>query len=128
MSLKITLKPHEKIIIAGAVVTNGEAKCKLEIHNKVPILREKDILTEADTDTHCRKIYYVVQLMYIDEKNLKIYHKKYWELVHQLIDAAPRTLSLIDQISEKILKAQYYKALKLTKQLISYEEEILKSV
>ncbi len=45
MALKISLKPHEKMILGGAVITNGNSMgCHLVIENKVPILREKDIL------------------------------------------------------------------------------------
>lgn len=128
MALKITLKPFEKIIIAGAVVTNGKVKSHLMIENKVPILRQKDIMTEKDADSPCRRIYLVIQLMYIDRKNLKNYHNKYWKRVRELIDAAPSTLTRVDAISGKILADQYYKALKLTQKLIDYEQEVLKSV
>lgn len=128
MALKITLKPLEKIIIAGAVITNGKVKTNLMIANKVPVLRQKDIMTEKSADTPCRRIYLVIQLMYIDRKNIKIYHNNYWQLVRELIGAAPSTLNLIDAISGKILADQYYKALKLTQKLIDYEQEVLKSV
>ena len=46
MALKIILKPYEKIIIAGAVVTNGGSGTSLLIENNVPVLRKKDILKE----------------------------------------------------------------------------------
>ena len=128
MALKITLKPHEKIIIAGAVITNGKDKCNLMIANKVPVLRQKDIMTEKSANTPCRRIYLVIQLMYIDRKNIKPYHNNYWQLVRELIGAAPSMLNLIDAISRKILADQYYKALKLTQKLIDYEQEVLKSV
>jgi len=128
MALKITLKPLEKIIIAGAVITNGKDKTNLMIANKVPVLRQKDIMTEKSANTPCRRIYLVIQLMYIDRKNIKTYHNNYWQLVRELISAAPSTLNLIDAISGKILADQYYKALKLTQKLIEYEQEVLKSV
>ena len=43
MALKITLKPNEKIIISGVVVTNGPVKAELLIENKTAILRQKNI-------------------------------------------------------------------------------------
>jgi flagellar protein FlbT len=40
MALKITLKPNEKMIVSGAVVTNGNTKnTDLIIENNVPVLR-----------------------------------------------------------------------------------------
>ncbi len=126
MALKITLKPGERMILGGAVVTNGNpSSCDLVIENKVPLLRQKDILSEEKADTPCRRIYYAIQLMYIDEDNLSVYHKLYWGLVKDVVHAAPSTVGLIDSISEHILQRRYYQALKLTKRLIEYEQEVI---
>ncbi len=126
MALKITLKHGERMILGGAVLTNASpASCNLVIENKTPILRQKDILTEENTDSPCRKIYYAVQLMYIDEDNFSKYHKVYWELVKAVVKAAPSTVALIDSINEHILQHQYYQALKQTKRLIDYEQEAI---
>ena len=129
MALKITLKPGERMVIGGAVLTNGNsASCDLVIENKTPILRQKDILTEETADSPCRRIYYAIQLMYIDEHNLAAYHKIYWDLVKDLVHAAPSTVVLIDSISEHILQRQYYQALERTKRLIDYEQEAIQHV
>ena len=127
MALKISLKPGEKIMISGAVVTNGNTKSNLSIENRVAILREKDIMKEAGADTPCRRIYFVIQLMYIDEGNVVEYHNTYWNLVKDVVAAAPSTLGLMDQISKHILNGKYYKALKLTRKLMDYEEEVVKN-
>jgi len=128
MALKLTLKPNEKMIIGGAVITNGNAKANLIVENKVPILRAKDILNESEANTPGRRIYFAVQLMYIDEANLVVHHNSYWELVKDYLAAAPSQLAVIDRMSEHILQRQYYKALKLCRELITYEEEIKQHV
>jgi flagellar protein FlbT len=129
MALKITLKPGERMVIGGAVLTNGNsASCDLVIENKTPILRQKDILSEEKADSPCRRVYYAIQLMYVDEHNLATYHKAYWDLVNDLVRAAPSTVVLIDSISEHILQRRYYQALKLTKRLIDYEQETIQHV
>jgi flagellar protein FlbT len=125
MALKITLKPHEKMIIDGAVVTNGSNRCELCIENSVPILRQKDIMNEKEANSPARRIYFVIQLMYIDDKNLALHHKTYWKLVQEFIQAAPAMLAIVDQISNKILGGQYYHALKLARNLIDYEKEVI---
>jgi flagellar biosynthesis repressor protein FlbT len=126
MALKITLKPGERMIIGGAVITNANStSCDLVIENKTSILRQKDILSEEKVNSPCRRIYYAIQLMYIDEHNLAAYHKVYWDLIRDLVRAAPSTLVLIDSISEHILHRRYYQALKLTKRLIDYEQEAI---
>jgi flagellar protein FlbT len=124
--LKITLKPREIILLGGALLKNGEHLAQFTIENEVPILRQKDILTERQADTICKKIYYVIQLMYFEPANLSSHHKTFWELVRMLSAAVPSTLSLIDEIGELILSDEFYQALKATRKLISYEEELIR--
>jgi flagellar biosynthesis repressor protein FlbT len=127
MSLKITLKPNEKMIVGGAVLTNGNRKnTDLIIENKVPVLRQKDILSEKDATSPCSQIYFLIQLMYIDEENLTTHQQTYWKLVREVLDAAPSLTGAIDQINEQILSGRYYKALKLAGDLTNYEQEVLK--
>ncbi len=128
MALKITLKPNERIIIDGAVITNGKSSSDLIIENNVPVLRQKNIMSENDANSPCRRIYFVIQLMYVKEQNLKTYHNMYWDLVRDLVKVAPSMLVLIDQISDHILKTDYYQALKLARTLIDYEEEVIHRV
>ena len=59
MSLKVELKPGERLIIGTALVRNGEQRARLFIEGDAPILREKDILTPATADTPAKKIYLV---------------------------------------------------------------------
>jgi flagellar biosynthesis repressor protein FlbT len=124
MALKIILKPHERFIIGKAVITNGDARSAFVVENDVPILREKDIMNLAAADTPCKKIYFAIQLMYVDEGNLAEHHKTYWELVKDVAGVAPSMKPMLKVISETILSAGYYQALKLTKRLIDYEREV----
>lgn len=128
MALKITLKPCEKFILGGAVITNGDAKSVFVVENDVPILREKDIMTLVSADTPCKKIYFAIQLMYVDGKNLPEHHKTFWELVKDVAIAAPSRKPVLQEISEHILNDRYYQALKLTKKLIEYEREVINRV
>jgi flagellar protein FlbT len=129
MALKITLKPNEKMIVSGAVVTNGNTKnTDLIIENNVPVLRQKDILSEKDATSPCSRIYFIIQLMYINEENLTDCQPTYWKLVRELLDAAPRLAGHINQINENILEGNFYRALKLAGELIGYEQEVLKHV
>lgn len=125
MSLKITLKPHERMIIAGAAITNGGATASLIIENKVPILRKKDILKEEDATSPAKRIYFVIQLMYLDHENRAIYQGRYWDLIRDFVKAAPSSKGIIDEINGDVMKGQYYAALKAAGRLIRHEEAIL---
>lgn len=125
MPLKLTLKPGEKVIVAGAVLTNGPTVAHLQVENRVPLLRQRDILTEAAATSPCKKIYLVVQLMYIGDGLTSELAQVYWELVRDVLAAAPSTNDLISQISAYIVDSAFYQALKVARKLISYEEELI---
>jgi len=121
----LTLKPGERVILGGAVVKNGPAVAHLQIDNQVPLLRQRDILTESQASTPCKKVYLVIQLMYIGDGLTSELAQLYWDLVRDVVAAAPSTNDLISQISAYIVKSDFYPALKVAKKLISYEEELM---
>ncbi len=126
MSLVLTLKPGEKVILGGAVIKNGSAVAHLQIENKVTLLRQKDILAEAEATTPCKRIYLVIQLMYIGDGLTPELAQLYWDLVRDVLAAAPSTNDLISQMSAYIVEVRFYSALKIARKLISYEEELIK--
>jgi flagellar protein FlbT len=125
MSLRLVLKPHEKVILGGAVITNGPSTTTFSVENSVPILRERDILTEEQANTYCKKLYLIVQLMYLGSVPNVDLANLYGELVTDLLIAAPSTKDLISTVTGYILDGKYYQALKQAQQLIQYEEELL---
>jgi flagellar protein FlbT len=125
MSLKIALKPHEKMILGGAVLLNGDKPATFFIENNVLVLRERDIMKEELADTPCKRIYLTVQLMYMDEPHLAHYHAIYWKQVEELTSAVRSMHPYITEMGEYILASEYYKALKVAKKMIAYEKELL---
>jgi flagellar protein FlbT len=125
MPLKLTLKPGERVIVAGAVLTNGPTVAHLQIENRVPLLRQKDIMSEQEAISPCKKIYLAVQLMYIGGGLTSDLAQVYWELVRDVLVAAPSTNRLISELSAYIVDLSFYSALKTAKKLISYEEELM---
>ncbi len=124
MALVIDLKPGEKILIGNAVVTNDTQRTRLHIAGDAPIMREKDIMQEEEADTACKKIYFIVQCMYLSTTP-RDYHKKYFNLVGEIQHASPSSSFFFMQINDQIIAGRYYKALKLAKQLIEHESELL---
>jgi flagellar protein FlbT len=124
MSLKVELKPGERLIVGNCVITNSDQRTRLFIDGKAPILREKDILTSETANSPAKRIYFAVQLMYIHEDVAKL-SEDYFKLVNDIISAAPSTIRIVDEINNEILTGQLYKALKAAKKLIQYEQELL---
>ncbi len=124
MTLKVELKPGERIIVGTAVIRNGDSRARLHIEGEAPILREKDILTPATADSPAKKIYLAVQLMYLTG-DLTGHNDIYFPLVQDFAAAAPSSLPLIAEINNRILSGDLYKALKAVKELIAYEQELI---
>jgi flagellar protein FlbT len=125
MALKVELKPHEKIIVGSSVITNTDQRAKLLIEgDKLPILREKDILTPATANTPAKLIYLAVQLMYISNEP-QDHHPVYFDLMRDILIVSPGSSDIIQDINNHILGGDYYKALKEARKLIAYEEQVL---
>ena len=124
MSLKVELKPHERLIVGNCVITNSDQRTRLFIDGKAPVLREKDILSVATADSPAKRVYFAVQLMYLDDDIEKL-RRDYFALVTDLVRAAPSTIQLVDEINNEILTGQLYKALRAAKKLIQHEQDIL---
>ena len=125
MALKVELKPHEKIIVGSCVITNTDQRAKLLIEgDRLPVLREKDILTPDTADTPSKLIYLAVQLMYISHDPQE-HHAVYFDLMRDVLSAMPSAGDLIQEINNHILNGDYYRALKESKKLIAYEHQLL---
>jgi flagellar biosynthesis repressor protein FlbT len=124
MPLKIELKPGERVILGDCVVTNAGQRTRLQIDGKVPILREKDIMTVRRANSAAKRIYLAVQLMYTS-RHPREHYALYLQLVRDLLRAAPGARPFIDAINNRILTGELYKALKETRKLIAYEEDCL---
>jgi flagellar protein FlbT len=122
MSLKVELKPGERLIIGNCVITNSDQRTRLTIDGKLPILREKDILTPAKADTTAKLIYLAVQLMYL-EGSFQASRTEYFSLVNAMAMSLPKCIPLLDEINNEILTNNLYKALKVSKKLVQFERE-----
>ena len=128
MVLKLNLKAHEKCIIGGAAVQNGNKIASFTITNQTTILREKHIMTEEKADTLAKQIYFVVQLIYMDGgiDNSRQNHKIFFKLIREFIDLDPGSIGLdiIGEIGQLILDGADYQALAQGRKLIEYEKTL----
>jgi len=130
MALKLSLKPGEKFVVNGAVIANGDKRTSLAIHNKVNILREKDIMTQEEATTPARRIYFPIMLAYLDQQNVKQYLEEFMLRMTEFMNAIedPEARARCVDISTDMLNGNYYRALMNTKKLFAFEEERLNYV
>ncbi|MDR1025966.1 MAG: hypothetical protein LBL47_01075 [Lactobacillus sp.] len=124
MPLKIELKPHESIIIGESLITNDGERTRFYIEGNVPILREKFILREKDANTPSKRIYFVVQQMYLSKSSVDKLRDLYLTFVKDLQDAAPSLIPYIAAISSDVINDNFYAAIKNAAKLVEKEEEL----
>lgn len=127
MALKIALKPGEKFVINGSVVQNGDRRTTLMIHNRSAILREKDIMRAEDASTPSRRIYFAIQMMYLDHKVEQTFYREFVQRISEFINAIrnEEALNLCMKIIETVHANQFYDALMLSKKVIKFEDSRL---
>jgi flagellar protein FlbT len=123
--LKIELKPGERLILGGCVVTNDGRRTRLAIEGAMPVLREKDIMTARQANSPAKRLYLAVQRMYTSKRTPENY-TAYRDLIHGIVKAAPSTRPFIDKINNRILTGKLYEALKEARKLIAHERELVK--
>ena len=123
MPLKIELKPHDSIIIGESIITNDGERTRFYIEGNEPILRERFILRESEANTPSKRVYFVVQQMYLS-KGRKELQKLYLEYVRDLQYAAPSLIPYIAPVTENVINNDYYAAIKNADKLVKKEEEL----
>ena len=127
MPLKLSLKPHEKFVLNGAVLMNGDRRASLVIENKASILREKDIMQSDEADTPIKRIYFPIMMMYLDADGIEDYYNEFALRMTEFMGAVQnrQVLSTCIEISRDVMAGAYYKALISCRKLFEFEQERL---
>ena len=125
MALKVVLKPFERIIIGQSLITNSETRTTFLIDGEAPILREKDILTAETANTPVKRLYFCIQMMYL-ENDIPKYQDLYMGFIKDLLEAVPSFRTSIETASRLILSGSLYNSLKEIRKLIAREDELLR--
>jgi flagellar protein FlbT len=128
MPLRLRLKPHERVIIGGAVVKNGASQVRMSVQNQVPVLRESAILSAARVRTPCERVYFALQLMYVDAGAASRHEATYRRLAEEVLAAAPSCRSHFQAINAQLAARNYYQALKRSRTLLRHERRLLAHV
>ena len=127
MPLKLSLKPLEKFVLNGAVVTNGDKRTSLVLQNKACVLREKDIMQPEDATTPARRIYFPIMMMYLDPSEDEKYYNDFALRMTEFMGAVQNrdVLATCLEVSREVMGGSYYKALMLCRRLFDFEQERL---
>lgn len=125
MPLRIKLPAKEKVIINGAVIENAGDATTIILHNKVDILRRKEVMSEEDAVTPSRRVYYALQCAYLFKNERKKYLISFQEFLNDYVAAAPSSADMAGKVVDLVDQERYYEALRKTLKLVEHETERL---
>ena len=124
MPLRIELAPNERLIIGDASIRNGPRRAEFIVETKSKVLRERDIITESEANTPCKRLYLALEAAYLSKDPTEA-ESNFMSQANEIISAVPTTAPMIAEVFEAVLTGDYYKALKRARKLVSYEEQLL---
>ena len=126
MTLRISLRDGEKVIVNGAVL-RSVGRTDLRLENDACVLRGQDVMTPEEANTPARRLYFACMMAYIDEANREAHQDSIVVLVRDLIGAltSPDAQSTCVSFAQKVACGRYYAALSDCRWLINYEADLL---
>lgn len=124
-SVRIPVRPGEKFVVNGAVVTLGEGD--IEVQNHDVILLGRDVMLPEDANTPAKRIYYWLMLMYLDAPGQDVYRLHLLDDMNDLLNTTSlvdvaKSLGLIHQL---VQRDDLGRAMISAKALIAFEAELL---
>jgi flagellar protein FlbT len=125
--LVLKLGPHERVLINGAVIENGERRSRLAIMTpNANILRLRDAIHPEEANTPVRRVCYLAQLVLTGDADPADTQRQLLRGIEQLsqvlTDHDSRTQ--LAAASRAVLDDQHYQALKALRSLLPREERL----
>ncbi len=126
--LVLKLAPHERVLINGAVIENGDKRSRLAIMTpNANILRLRDAIHPEQVTTPVRRVCYIAQLVLsgdakADEAKVQMM-RGVEQLSRALTDHDSR--AQLAAATEALLDDQFYQALKALRTLLPREARLL---
>lgn len=125
--LVLKLGPHERVLINGAVIENGEKRSRLAIMTPhAHILRLRDAIHPEEVNTPVRRVCYVAQLILSGDADPAEARMQLLRGIEQLSQVLTDhdSRSLLTQATAAVLEGQHYQALKALRGLLPREERL----
>lgn len=125
-TLKLSLKPNEKIYLNGAVV-RVDRKVTIELMNDVQFLLESHVLQPEDASTPLRQLYFIVQVMLMNPQGAADAREMFRRSLPLLLasfhnEQIRGTLKHVDQL---VGEGHVFEALKAIRSLYPHERMVL---
>ena len=128
-TFKISLKPHERVYINGAVI-KVDRKTSLEFLNDVQFLLESQVLQAADADTPLKRLYFTVQIQLMSPSDTTASNRMFKEQLEQLMmtfDDSTVRAELVN-VEKMVSEDRFHEAMKTLKSLYPIEQRLLNGI
>ena len=125
--LVLKLGPHERVLINGAVIENGDKRSRLSILTpNANILRLRDAIHPGEVNTPVRRVCYIAQLVLSGDASPEDARQQLLRGIEQLSQVLTDHDSRLQlaQASRAVLDGQTYQALKSLRELLPREERL----
>ncbi|AZL59462.1 flagellar biosynthesis repressor FlbT [Tabrizicola piscis] len=125
--LVLKLGPHERVLINGAVIENGDRRSRLAIMTpNASILRLRDAIHPEEVNTPVRRVCYIAQLVLTGDCEAGDARPQLLRGIEQLSQVMTDTDSRtqLSVASTAVLNDQHYQALKALRSLLPREERL----
>jgi flagellar protein FlbT len=126
--LVIKLGPHERVLINGAVIENGDRRSRLAIMTpNAHILRLRDAIHPEEVNTPVRRVCYIAQLVLSGDAEANDTQMQLLRGIEQLSQVLidPDSRLQLTLASKAVLEDQHYQALKHLRSLLPREERLM---
>lgn len=125
--LILKLAPHERVLINGAVIENGERRSRLSIVTpNANILRLRDAIHPGEVSTPVRRVAYIAQLVLSGDAAPEEATPQLLRGIEQLSQVLtdPDSRALLDRASQAVLEGEFYPAMRHLRALLPREERL----
>ncbi len=126
--LVIRLAPHERVLLNGAVIENGDRRTSLSIRTpNANVLRLRDAIHPDEARTPVKRTCYMAQLVLAGDSTPEDIQTPLIRAIEQLsqVFADPDSRSLLSEATEQVLEGEYYQALKSLRLLLPREARLM---
>ena len=126
--LVLKLGPHERVLINGAVIENGERRSRLAVMTpNANILRLKDAIHPGEVNTPVRRVCYIAQLVLSGDADAGEARLQLLRGIEQLSQVLTDfdSRQQLTAASRAVLDDQHYQALKALRSLLPREERLM---
>lgn len=128
MALKIRLAAGERIIINGALI-RAETKSEIVLMNRANFMVDRQIMRPEEANSPARRIYFSLQNTYLaaaeERPTMKGFFVDYAEQFREA-SSNPTVRAAVGEMMERVERGEYYIALQAARELIQYEDSIMR--